>query len=166
MARLLAMAYGAVAYVAFLLSFLYAIAFVGNLPQTVPALAPWVPRTIDGGGPAGGLIAALIVNGLLMPVRGPAHCYGAPGVQVSLDPDRAGAHRTKYIRATFLSDFVSALLAMAPDDRHGLEHAAGHARECAAQCALLVRLAVRTLVDFHDRSLPSVRSETGLDIGG
>jgi protein-S-isoprenylcysteine O-methyltransferase Ste14 len=48
--------YGALAYLAFLATFLYAIAFVGNLP---------VPKTIDSG-EAGALLPALIVNTLLL----------------------------------------------------------------------------------------------------
>src|SRR5688572_7519836 len=53
---LLAFLYGAVSYTIFLVVFLYAAAFVGNLP---------VPKTIDSGVP-GPLAEALIVNVLLL----------------------------------------------------------------------------------------------------
>src|SRR5688500_1141620 len=48
--------YGGVAYLVFLAAFLYAIAFVGNLP---------VPKTIDSGEP-GPIAAALIIDTLLL----------------------------------------------------------------------------------------------------
>jgi protein-S-isoprenylcysteine O-methyltransferase Ste14 len=56
MGGLLAVSYGVVAYAIFLAAFLYAIAFVGNLPA---------PKTIDSGTP-GPLGLALIVNTLLL----------------------------------------------------------------------------------------------------
>ena len=56
--RVIYATYAAIAYLVFLGSFLYAIAFVGNIP--------WVPKTIDSGlaGPVvQGLIANLLVLG-------------------------------------------------------------------------------------------------------
>jgi methanethiol S-methyltransferase len=56
MSGIISVLYGAVVYVIFLATFLYAIAFVGNLPA---------PKTIDSGEP-GSLAAALIINTLLL----------------------------------------------------------------------------------------------------
>ncbi len=56
MGGILALLYGLIAYAIFLGSFLYAIAFVGNLP---------VPKTIDSG-VAGNMAVALVVNSLLL----------------------------------------------------------------------------------------------------
>jgi protein-S-isoprenylcysteine O-methyltransferase Ste14 len=56
MGGIAAVLYGGLAYIVFLASFLYAIAFVGNLP---------VPKTIDSGEP-GSVIVALVVNTLLL----------------------------------------------------------------------------------------------------
>ena len=56
MAGIASLLYGAVAYLVFVGAFLYAIAFVGNLP---------VPKTIDSG-EAGPLVPAVIVNVLLL----------------------------------------------------------------------------------------------------
>src|SRR4029077_19319444 len=55
--RVLAFLYGLVCYLIFLISFLYAIAFVGNIGL--------VPKTIDSG-PAAPLERALIINALLL----------------------------------------------------------------------------------------------------
>src|SRR3989442_5922198 len=55
--RTIAFLYGIVCYLIFLVAFLYAIAFVGNIGL--------VPKTIDSG-PQAPLVKALIINGVLL----------------------------------------------------------------------------------------------------
>ena len=55
--RILAFLYGVVCYLTFLIAFLYAIAFVGNIGL--------VPKTVDSG-PEAPLTKALIVNAILL----------------------------------------------------------------------------------------------------
>lgn len=70
MGGIAAILYGALVYLLFLGTFLYAIAFVGNLP---------VPKTIDSGN-AGPLVPALIVNLLLLGLFAAQHSVMArPG---------------------------------------------------------------------------------------
>lgn len=57
MGRLISFIYGAIAYIIFLGSFLYAIGFVGDI---------WVPKSINTGPEAAGLLQALAVNAALL----------------------------------------------------------------------------------------------------
>jgi protein-S-isoprenylcysteine O-methyltransferase Ste14 len=59
MGRILAFVYGAVSYIVFFATFLYAIGFVGNL---------MVPKSIDTGPPAATITRALIMNTLLLSI--------------------------------------------------------------------------------------------------
>ena len=57
--------YGVTAYVAFLVVFLWAIAFVENASIVIGGVEI-VPRTIDRGGPSGGIVVAVVIDlGLL-----------------------------------------------------------------------------------------------------
>ncbi|MDB5704430.1 MAG: putative protein-S-isoprenylcysteine methyltransferase [Sphingomonas bacterium] len=57
--------FGLVAYVIFFATFLYLVAFVGNLP--------FVPLTVDRGGPIGGVAQAVIVDLALVALFGVQH---------------------------------------------------------------------------------------------
>lgn len=71
MGRILAFIYGAVAYVVFFLTFLYAIGFVGNL---------LVPKSIDTGPPAATFTRGLIMNLILLSIFAVQHSVMArPG---------------------------------------------------------------------------------------
>ena len=65
MARILYLLFGVAAYALFFATFLYLIAFVGNLP--------WVPVTVDRGGIAGAMAPALVVNVALIAIFGLQH---------------------------------------------------------------------------------------------
>ncbi len=84
MAGAFALLYGILCYAVFFLTFLYSIAFVGNLQLEVPGLAPWVPRSIDAGGPASSLSLALLIDGLLMALFAIQHTVMArPGFKAA-----------------------------------------------------------------------------------
>jgi methanethiol S-methyltransferase len=65
MARAFYLLFGVVAYLIFFATFLYLIAFVGNLP--------WVPLTVDRGGAGGPLPVAIMVNLALIALFGLQH---------------------------------------------------------------------------------------------
>ena len=65
MTRYLGMAFAAAAYIFFFATFLYLVAFVGNLP--------WVPVTVDRGGTASPIAAAIVVDLGLIALFGLQH---------------------------------------------------------------------------------------------
>ncbi len=78
MGKLLAMVYGLIAYVVFLVAFLYAIAFTGNI-----YIDGIVDKTIDSG-TAGALIPSIVVNVLLLGLFGLQHTVMArPGFKAA-----------------------------------------------------------------------------------
>lgn len=84
MARGLAILYGIACYALFLVTFLYSIAFVGNLQLEVASLVPWVPRSIDAGGPVTSPLVAFLVDGLLLGLFAVQHTVMArPGFKAA-----------------------------------------------------------------------------------
>ncbi len=65
MTRAIYLLFGVLAYLIFFATFLYLIAFVGNLP--------WVPVTVDRGGIAGPMVLALVVDSALIALFGLQH---------------------------------------------------------------------------------------------
>jgi protein-S-isoprenylcysteine O-methyltransferase Ste14 len=73
MKRLSILLFGVVVYAVFFATFLYLVAFVGNLPQAIPALAPLVPRTVDHGGLATPAALAVAIDFALILAFGLQH---------------------------------------------------------------------------------------------
>jgi len=104
MAKVLAVIYGVVSHVMFLLVFLYLICFLGNFDSLVP-------KTIDSGTP-GPWGIALLVNILLL--------ASTPRIQAVVDSVRSPGGGAKHlcIASQPVGDLV--VLAVAADDRGGV----------------------------------------------
>ena len=73
MSRALILLFGLAVYVVFFATFLYLVAFVGDLPGAWPALAGVVPRTVDAGGPATAPALAIAIDLALVLAFGLQH---------------------------------------------------------------------------------------------
>jgi len=73
MKRLSILLFGVVVYAVFFATFLYLIAFVGNLQAAVPAIASWVPRSVDHGGAATPVGLAVAIDFALILAFGLQH---------------------------------------------------------------------------------------------
>ena len=108
MGGIVAALYGAAVYLIFVATFLYAIAFVGNLPA---------PKTIDSGVP-GALGAALLIDTLLLGLFAVQHSVMArPAFKRVVDAHRAAVGGADDLRAARQRRSAPALLAVAADRR-------------------------------------------------
>ena len=149
-ARLLILFYAIVSYVVFLVSFLYALGFVGNY---------LVPKSIDAGGPAD-LSEAVVVDLLLLGIFAMQHSIMArPAFKQWWAENLSGGLPAQHLRATLQPDPSAVILAVAadPDTRLAGPRICG----LVADRRLLVRLVGRACLNLHDRSFRSVRPAPG-----
>ena len=114
-ARILFFVYGCAAYLLFLATFLYAIAFIGGFG---------VPVKLDGPATTPFLTALLIDTALLGCVRGSAQRDGAAVVQAMVDADGAVVDRALHVRVVCQPRARSVVLAMAAARRRGVGRSA------------------------------------------
>ena len=130
MAKILAVLYGVVCHVMFLLVFLYLICFLGNFN-----FDPLVPKTIDSGTPGPVGISGSSTACQHPPagaLRRSPQCDGAPGVQAVVDPVRAQAGGAEHLCLAIQPVGDPVVLAVATDDGRGV----GGSESTRGQCAL------------------------------
>lgn len=71
--KVLFLIFGIISYLIFLIAFLYAFCFVGNITDSFPQLLPFVPKTIDHGGEIFSLGKAVMINVVLLGIFAVQH---------------------------------------------------------------------------------------------
>ncbi len=159
--RLGYLAYGVIAYVAFLIAFLWAIAFVENASIVVGGVEI-VPRTVDRSGPSTGVALAVVIDLALLTLFAAQHSVMAREgfkkrwTRIVPTPDR-----TQHLRAG--GDRLSRRTPVVVASGHG-HHLGCLGADCAGASrrgGVRVRLASRPHLDVPHQPLRPVRAAAG-----